>query len=102
VGSLQSIFTGLFQNSTEINVLGFVVRGVSIGNVAREHFHALAAQSQGLSVYTQSVVNHVHDVVSFALLKLPDYRQPEELKFFAMTSIARAVPCFSCRFAMTF
>jgi hypothetical protein len=76
------------------------VRGVGIGNVARKHFHALAAQSQGLSVYTQRVVDHVHDVLPFAKLLLPDIRQPKELKFSAKSSIARAVPCFSCRYAM--
>jgi len=42
----------LLQDRCEIDVFGFEVRGVSIGNVARKHFHALAAQPQSLSVYT--------------------------------------------------
>ena len=68
-GCVQRVFTCLFQDRSKVDVFGFVVRGVGVGNIAREHFHALAAQSQGLSVYTQSVVNHVHDVASFALVK---------------------------------
>jgi hypothetical protein len=38
----------------------------------------------------------------YALLKLPVYRQPKELKFFAKVSIARAVPCISDSSAMGF
>jgi hypothetical protein len=37
-----------------------------------------------------------------ALLELPVYRHPKELKFFAMGTIARAVPCFSCHLALGF
>jgi hypothetical protein len=78
------------------------VGGVGIGNVARKDFHALAAQSQSLCVNAQCFVNHLHDVLSFTKLSMPDIRQPKELKFFAKCSIARAVPCFSCRLSMDF
>ena len=50
----------------------------------------------------QCVVDQVHDVLPFAKLLMPDIRQPKELKFFAKSSIARAVPCFSCRYLMGF
>jgi hypothetical protein len=101
-GGVQSGFFGLFQDRLEVNVFGFEVGGVGIGNVARKHLYALAAQSQSLCVNAQCFVNHVHDVLSFAKLFMPDIRQPKELKFFAKCSIARAVPCFSCRFPMGF
>jgi hypothetical protein len=49
-------------------------------------------------MYAQCVVDHFHGVPFFALLKLPDYRHPKELKFSAVSTIAKAVPCFICRF----
>jgi hypothetical protein len=92
----------LLQHGTKINVFGFKVGGIGVGNVSRKHFHALAAQSQGLGMDAQCVVDQVHDVLPFAKLLMPDIRQPKELKFFAKSSIARAVPCFSCRYLMGF
>jgi protein subunit release factor B len=48
------------QYAFKVNVFGFEIGRIGIGNVQAKQFHATAAHAKGLLMHPKGVVKHIH------------------------------------------